>query len=97
MSQKVAKRERRELKEREQAFLKGMDELSREHKIGLQPVLQFTPTGVVPAMRLIDEVGQYENITPEAAAQNESERAAKSEAEKSPDKPADPAPAIEPA
>lgn len=98
MSGKTAKRERKELKEREKAFLAGLDKLSEEHRIGLQPVLQFTPTGVVPAMRLIDEIGKYESLTNEAKAQNEAERAANSGGgDAGAEEPAqDPSPTIDP-
>ena len=93
MSHKQAKEDRKELKAREQEFLKRLTALSEELKIGLQPVLQFTPTGVVPAMRLVDEVGQYEHLTPEAQDQNEAEMTAKSK--DSPVPAEDPTPQIE--
>lgn len=59
MSQKKVKQQRKEemedLKNREQKFMETLDKASKEYKIGLFPVLQYTPNGVMPAMRLIDE------------------------------------------
>lgn len=82
MSEKSAKKERKDLKERREAFLKGMNELSAKYKIGLAPVLQFLPEGLRPAMVVVDEKEKYEHVTPEAQKQNELEEKRKLETER---------------
>ena len=74
MSHKVAKAERKDLKEREKGFIAAMDAASKQFKIGLRPVMQYNAANMIPAMRLIDEADAYEHVTPEAQAQNEAER-----------------------
>lgn len=77
MSGKTAKAERRDEEQRREAFLKGMDELSAKYKIGLIPVIQYTPNGVTTTLAVVDEKGKYGAVTDEAKKQNELEESKK--------------------
>lgn len=77
MSGKKAKAERKDLKERVDAFMAVITDASRKFQVGLFPVIQYFPDGLRPNMQVVDEAGKYGAVTDEAKKQNELEKAGK--------------------
>lgn len=76
MSEKQAKKDRKDFEERQQAFTKVIEEASVKYKVGIYPALQFVETGVIPMLKIIDEKPKYDHLTEEAKKRNEAEKKA---------------------
>ena len=74
MSQKQAKKARKDYMERRDAFMKEVQSLSAKYYIDMIAVIEWGNLGARPEIALVDIKDKYENITPEAAAENEKER-----------------------